>query len=167
MSSNQYRWGKEMNIGILVHSKTGNTLSVVKLLEERLRKSGHSVIIERIVPDNEDQPDKSKVRLVSSPSVSKFDSIILAGPVHGFSPTPAIVRWIEGSDDLSGRKIPLVITQQLPFPFLGGNRTVRKITDLLQKKGASVPVSSIVSWGNGKRQMLIDDAVTKISEYLK
>ena len=156
-----------MNIGILVHSKTGNTLSVVKLLEERLRKNGHTVSIERIVPDNEDQPDKSKVMLVSAPSASKFDSIILAGPVHGFSPTPAIIKWIEGSGDLSGRNIPLVITQQLPFPFMGGNRTVRKLTELLQTQGATVPVSSIVNWGSGKRQMLTDNAVNKVSEYLK
>lgn len=156
-----------MNIGILVHSKTGNTLSVVKLLEERLRKNGHTVSIERIVPDNEDQPDKSKVRLVSAPSISGFDSIVLAGPVHGFSPTPAIQKWIETSGDLNGRNIPLVITQQLPFPWMGGNGTVRKITSQLQKKGASVPVSSIVNWGSGKRQMLIDDAVNKVSEYMK
>lgn len=156
-----------MNIGILVHSKTGNTLSVVKLLEERLIRKGHTVSIERIVPDNEDQPDKSKVSLVSAPSVSGFDSIILAGPVHGFSPSPAMQKWIETSGDLNGREIPLIITQQLPFPWMGGNGTVRKITSQLQKKGASVPVSSIVNWGSGKRQMLIDNAVSRISEYLK
>ncbi|MBP1918611.1 flavodoxin family protein [Youngiibacter multivorans] len=156
-----------MNIGILVHSKTGNTLSVVKLLEDRLRKNGHTVSIERIVPDNEDQPDKSKIKLVSAPSASGFDSVVLAGPVHGFSPTAAIVRWIEGSDDLNGKNIPLVITQQLPFPWMGGNGTVRKITALLEKKGAKVPVTSIVNWGSGKRQMLIDDTVNKVSEYLK
>lgn len=156
-----------MNIGILVHSKTGNTLSVVKLLEESLRKNGHTVSVERIVPDNEDQPTSSKIRLVSAPSASKFDSVVLAGPVHGFSPTPAIVKWIEGSNDLNGRSIPVIITQQFPFPWMGGNGTVRKITGLLQGKGAKVPVSCIVNWGSGKRQMLIDEAVSKISGYLK
>jgi len=37
-----------MNIGIIVYSQTGNTLSVAKKLEERLSAAGHSVNLEQV-----------------------------------------------------------------------------------------------------------------------
>ena len=37
-----------MNVGIIVYSKTGNTLSVAEKLQEAIRSAGHTVNIERI-----------------------------------------------------------------------------------------------------------------------
>ena len=37
-----------MNIGIIVYSQTGNTLSVAKKLEEKLSLAGHSATLEQV-----------------------------------------------------------------------------------------------------------------------
>ena len=50
-----------MKIGILVHSKTGNTYSVAEKLEERLLKEGHLVTFEKVIAEN----DKMKSVVVS------------------------------------------------------------------------------------------------------
>jgi hypothetical protein len=39
---------REMNIGIIVHSETGNTHSVATTLKEKLAAAGHTVSIERL-----------------------------------------------------------------------------------------------------------------------
>ncbi|MEL7607976.1 MAG: hypothetical protein AAGU74_00550 [Bacillota bacterium] len=43
-----------MNVGIIVYSHTGNTLSVAQKLEQALRDRGHAVSITRVEPVQED-----------------------------------------------------------------------------------------------------------------
>jgi flavodoxin len=55
-----------MKIGIIVHSQTGHTYSVVQKLQEKLLAAGHSVNIERIKSvggEQKHEKDANKIRL--------------------------------------------------------------------------------------------------------
>lgn len=73
-----------MNIGIIVYSQTGNTLSVAERVEKVLKEAGHTARVEKIEVEGEGYA----VRLTSAPDVAPYDAVIFATPVHGFSSRP-------------------------------------------------------------------------------
>ena len=74
-----------MNIGIIVHSQTGNTYSVASELKEKLVTLGNEVELERLKVIGEDKPGKKDVILEEIPETVKYDTIIFASPVQAFS----------------------------------------------------------------------------------
>ena len=63
-----------MRIALVVHSKTGNTLSVSEKLKEILLKRGHEVTIFPLSPLN---PDVSKVSELTLPQLKQWDSWVI------------------------------------------------------------------------------------------
>ena len=47
---------------------------------------------------------------------------------------------------------------------MGGNRAVNQIKTTCKTKGADVVVSGIVNWSSDKRDMQIEDIVTRFSK---
>ena len=75
-----------MNVGIIVYSQTGNTLSVAQKLEQTLRANGHVASIARVDPVQNNPRASGPVKLKSAPDVSVYDAIIFASPVQAFFP---------------------------------------------------------------------------------
>ena len=48
-----------MDIGIMVYSQTGNTLSVAEKLKEALSEKGHTVTVDRVTAQGEVAPGRS------------------------------------------------------------------------------------------------------------
>lgn len=55
-----------MEIGIIVHSLTGNTLSVAERLQERLAADGHDVEIEQLKTIGEEKTNENNSANVST-----------------------------------------------------------------------------------------------------
>lgn len=73
-----------MNVGIILYSNTGNTLSVAQKLEQALRANGHAAIIARVEPVHNDPRASGPVKLKSAPDASAYDAIIFASPCRCF-----------------------------------------------------------------------------------
>lgn len=58
---------------------------------------------------------------------------------------------------LSGKKVSCFVTQQLPYSFMGGNRTIREFRKGYELKGADMGKTGIVNWSNKKREKMIKE----------
>jgi len=148
-----------MKIGIFVHSKTGNTYSVAQKLKDKLLSLRHFVAVEKIIAEDDDQPDASKIVLKSAPGTQGYDVLILGAPVRAFSLSPVMRSYLTGIESLEGVRVFCFVTQQLPYPWLGGNRSIRQMRELLSAKGALILGSGMINWSGKKREDQIDSLV--------
>jgi len=151
-----------MNIGIIVHSHTGNTLSVAVKLQERLKEKGIEATIERVVAANEDPSASGNVVLKSIPDTSKYDTLIFAAPVRAFSLSPVMKPYLSQLASLQNKNIGCFVTEHLPFPWMGGNKAIQIMTKLIEAKNGEVLVTGIVHWSSKKRDRMISDIINRL-----
>jgi flavodoxin len=151
-----------MKIGIIVHSKTGHTLSVAQKMRERLAANGHSAEIERVTAADEREFDARNVRLRTNPPIDKYDAIVLCAFVQGGRLSPAMTAYLNGIKSFSGKKAACLLTQFFPFSSWGGNQTIAQMTGIIRSKGAEVPGTAIVHWSSFRRGKQINDAINSI-----
>ena len=147
-----------MNIGIIVHSKTGNTYSVAQKFREELMESGHTVTVEKVIAESEDQADAQKIKLTAIPKIDAYNVLIFGAPVRGFSLSPIMEAYLTQVSSLKGKKVCCFMTQFLPFTWMGGDRALKRMKELCEAKGATICGSSIINW-NKSRDKKIEDTV--------
>lgn len=151
-----------MDIGIIVYSQTGNTLSVAEKLRDALAAKGHAVKIDRVTAEGEVGPGEP-FTLTSKPDPGKYEALVFAAPVMAFTLNPAMKAYLGQIPSIEGKKAACLVTQQLPAGWMGGNRAIRFISRALKDKGADVCCSVIVHWKNEvKRGKQIEGAIAAI-----
>lgn len=135
-----------MNIGIMVHSHTGNTLFTAKKLQEALAAAGHRAVIHSVSAANDEEADYRKIRLESRPETTAYDALCFGAPVRGFSLSPVMRAYLHDIGQLSGRKTACFVTQRLPYAWMGGNRAVRQMAALCRDKGSTPFGSGVINW---------------------
>lgn len=148
-----------MNIGIIVYSQTGNTLSVAERLKEALSSKGHTASIERV----EIVAESLRPALKTAPDTAPYDALVLASPVHAFTLAPAMKAYLAQLTDLSGKKVSCYVTMMAKVSWMGGNRAIRKITKACREKGAELISSGIVHWTDRARKQQIEDLIADLS----
>lgn len=146
-----------MKIGIIIHSHTGNTLSVAKKLKEKLTASGHTVNLEQVTAVNGDPKEARNVVLKDIPDTKTYDVLIFGAPVWAFSLSPIMKLYLSQVPSLQGKKIGCFVTQQLRFKLLGGNNAINTMKKACQSKGGSVYETGIVNWSHKQREAMIED----------
>ncbi|HYF83661.1 MAG TPA: flavodoxin domain-containing protein [Clostridia bacterium] len=155
-----------MKIGIIVHSKTGNTLSVAQELKEKLLKDGHSVNLEKLTAVNDDQTEAGKIQLKSIPDITEYDALIFGAPVRGFSLSPVMTAYLIQLSSLSNKKAACFLTQFFPFPSMGGNHAMEQMKGLCNYKDIRVCETGIVNWSNIHRRKKISDVIESFSKVI-
>lgn len=155
-----------MKIGIIVHSHTGNTYSVVERLREKLKASGHVVNVERLVlvggePTN--IKDMAKIRLETLPDLSKYDALVFAGPVRGASISPVLSFYLAQISSLKSKKVACLVTEAFPYPWMGGNQTIAKMKKICESKDGVVCGTGIVNWMGRNREKKIENVVEDLN----
>lgn len=135
-----------MNIGIMVHSHTGNTLFTAKILQEALSSAGHEAVIHSVSAVNDMEADHQKIKLDSRPETAMYDALIFGAPVRGFSLSPVMRAYLNGIGSLNGKKTACFVTQHLPYAFLGGNRALRQMGALCRLKGSAPLGTGVINW---------------------
>ena len=151
-----------MKIGIIVYSRTGKTLSVATKLRDRLSAVGHSVDMERLAVAGEDRMTVQVVQLKSIPDVGQYQALVLASPVRGGAPSPAMRSYLAEVVSLEGKRVALLVTEFFPFPSMGGNQTISQMTETCESKGAVVCGSGIVNWTSLRRRRKIAEVVDRL-----
>ena len=152
-----------MHIGIIVYSKTGNTLSVAQKLEKALTQAGQDAQIRRVTVNTDEEGSSGKLKLTANPDVSDYDTVVFDAPVHAFSLAPAMKLYLEQVGGLSNKKLYGFITQHFKKPWMGGNNAIRKLTSLCKEKGADLRITSIVNWFSSEREKQIEEIVKNMS----
>lgn len=147
-----------MNIGIIVHSQTGHTLSVAEKLKQSLLLKGHSVTIERVTTVNESSR-ASNIQLQTIPIVEEYDCLFLGAPVWGYSLSPVMILYLTQLTTLKDKKIGCFVTESFPYPWMGGSRAVNQMKILCEQKGALASKIGVVNWSSRKRINKIDAVI--------
>lgn len=156
-----------MKIGLIVHSYTGNTLSVITKLQEALLAKGHDAVIERVSAENEAPSAAASARLALIPVAAPYDLLVFAAPVRGFSLSQVMKLYLDQLPLLTGKKTGLLVTQMFPFAWMGGKRAIAQMRAACQSKGCEIAGSAIINWMSGKREQQIARAVEDFQKFLQ
>lgn len=152
-----------MNIGIIIYSRTGNTLSVGERIRESLLTGGHEVHLERVTAINEDpNTTKEKIKLKSVPDIALYDYVIIGAPVQGFSLSPIMKTYLDQIHQLQGKKVACFVTQHFPKPWMGGSRALKQMVSIISQKSGKVTGSGNINWTNRAREEQINDLLVRL-----
>ncbi len=153
-----------MNIGIFVNSKTGNTLSVAEKLRDKLVSIGHNVALEKIVASNDGEMNIEKIVISNPPSTQGYDMLVFAAPVNGFRLAFVMQAFLRSLPSLEGKLLAGFVTEAFPFPWMGGNQSLKGMEKLVQAKGGTLSATGVVNWRSpDKRDVLITQTIEKIA----
>lgn len=152
-----------MKVGCIVHSQSGNTLSVTETMVKKLEQQGHLVTLERISAVNLDPESIGPIELATNPEVSQYDRLILAAPVQAFSLSPVMKVWLQTRPALQGKPVVCFVTEHFPYPWMGGKRAIKQFTQTCRALGAVIVETGVVNWTNKKRLEQIEDLSNRIT----
>jgi len=153
-----------MNIGIVVHSQTGNTASVAQGLAEALTGAGHSVTVERLEAVGEVKPREKEVQLRNVADISGCEAVVFGAPVHAFALSSVMQAYLRQVPSLAGIRVGCMVTMQFPFAWMGGTTALRQMRKLCEAKGAEVRGAGVVNWSRRGRETQISKLVEMLSD---
>lgn len=152
----------EMKVAVIVHSHTGNTLSVGEKIVQTLVSSGNDAVLKRVIAVDE-RPEASKnVILKECPAIQDEDLLIFGAPVRGFALSPVMKKYFSSLETLSGKAVECFATEFFPFAWMGGNKAIKTMKDICEEKGATIKETSVVNWSRKDREKKIEETVTKL-----
>lgn len=153
-----------MNIGIIVHSQTGNTYSVGEKIEEKLRADGHNVSLIRIQTKDAANKNQKDIQLDCMPEVKDYDALVFGGWIQAFNLYPGVSMYLNQLPSLSDKKVTCFLTQHFRYKWMGGMNGLSKMEKILSSKGATVLAANIINWSDeNKRPKQIGELVENIS----
>lgn len=150
-------------IGIVVHSQTGNTLSVGERIKRQIESTGRTAALERIYVEGLEK-NPQLVKNAELPDIKKFDLLVLGAPVWAFSLSPAMTELLKETDSLKDKKLLLFLTQSFPFKWMGGNRALKQLVSLCTAKGGKVAETGIVNWTSKNREETIAEIAERFGK---
>lgn len=145
-----------MKIGIIVYSKTGNTLHAAERIAARLTMAGEQVEIQRFTAEEESAQSSRPVRLHKTPNPNLYDVLIIGSPVKAFSLDPAMTMYLQQEEFTNQVPTFCFLTQYFKKPWMGGNHAMKQLLSQLSAKGVAAQSLGIVNWSNAKREAQID-----------
>lgn len=150
-----------MNVGIIIFSRTGNTLSVAEKIRDACAAQGHTVVIERVTAEDED-PNSRPVQIKTAPDPARFDAVIFGAPVQAFSLSPVMKTYLESMPPLEGKHVRCFVTQHFPKAWMGGNQALGQMKRLCRLKGADIVETGNVNWMSKARPEQIASVAARL-----
>lgn len=152
-----------MKIGLIVYSQTGHTLDVCEQLKNRYVAAGHDAVIERVTVRGERTPQTKSFELDVIPDPSPYDAVVSASYVEAFSLCPVMTRYLSQVGSLEGKQVACLLTQQFPYPWMGGNRALKQMTRIVKAKNGVVGATAVVNWATAKRAATMAAAIERLT----
>jgi flavodoxin len=140
-----------MNIGIVVCSQTGHTLSVAQQLQEALAAAEHTVSLERVGTAG------------ARSAIDAYDALVLATGVQGGEPAPPMASFLAQLPCLQGKNVACLATGFFPVAGWGRDQTLAKMQEVCEIRGATVCGSGSVGWFSLNRKRQIVEVVEALS----
>lgn len=154
-----------MNIGIIVYSRSGHTLTVARKLEQRLTADGHKVTLEQLETVGQVDLSATTAELKTVPGVETYDAFVLGTPVNGGRMSAPMKSYLDEIPSLAGKRVALLLTHFFPSQW-GANQTFEQMTEVCESKGATVVGSGDARWTSLRRRRQIAQAVESVASCL-
>jgi len=151
-----------MNIGLIVYSLGGHTLTVAENLKEKLLADGHEVSLERVETVGPPKPQFENADLKTRPVIDAYDALVFACPVRGGTIPPPMKRYLEQIPSLHGKKVACLVTHFFRREW-GANQVLAAMRELCESKGATVLGVDEVRWFSLRRKERIAGVVEALS----
>jgi hypothetical protein len=151
-----------MRIGIIVYSQTGHTQSVAEKVKDRLSEAGHEVDLKLIGLVGGRKSGERVFEFEALPDPAPYEGLVFGSAVEAFSLSPVMSRYLAQLKTLEGKSVACLVSQQFPFPWMGGNHAIRQMTRLCRAKGATVRGSAVVNWAASRRERTAKQAVERL-----
>jgi len=152
-----------MNIGIIVHSHTGHTLSVAMKLKEKLSAFGHAATLEQVQTAGPVKLSAQSAELKTKPAIDTYDALVFGSPVHGGRMSAAMTSYLEQIPSLQGKRVACLVTHFFRREW-GADQTIELMKEVCESKGATVCGSESVRWLSLSRKRQISRVVDSLSE---
>ena len=152
-----------MNVGIIVYSQTGHTLTVAKELEEKLSAAGHAVSLERVEVTGPVGPAEASVRFKTRPEIDAYDGVVFGSPVMGGAMPPAMSSYLAQVTSLEEKKVACLVTHFFR-PAWGADQTINQMKGICESKGATLCGEANVRWFQLRRKRRIAEVVEDLSK---
>jgi flavodoxin len=153
---------RKVNIGIIVYSQTGHTLSVATKLKEKLAEGGHSVHLVQLETVEPVRMYTADAQLKTKPAIDTYDALVFSAPVQGGAPAPPMGSYLEQITSLQGKKVACLVTGIFPAGW-GRNQTIAQMKAICASKGATVCGAGTVGWWSLGRKRQIAEVVDRLS----
>ncbi|MGD9887107.1 MAG: flavodoxin family protein, partial [Bacilli bacterium] len=135
-----------MKIGIVVYSYTGNTFLVSQILASKLEENHFDVTIERLETYQNEEMDPQKVTLNNHLLLSKYDVLVFASPIRGFSLAAPFKKFLTNDFQETDKKVFGFVTQFLSFNWCGPNQAKMTLQVVLNHKNCDFTVLGSIKW---------------------
>jgi NAD(P)H dehydrogenase (quinone) len=152
-----------MKVGIFVHSQSGNTAKLALAITHALRDKGHTVDVELLRPIGKVAVRARHVEFRTLPETDEFDTLLVGGPIWGFTASPVVVSLLNQLKSLKGKKVLFFLTSGFPSAISGCKGAQTKVKKLLEELGATVLEGESLSWGFWCSKKRMEATVEKIS----
>ncbi len=153
-----------MNIGIVIYSWSGHTLSIGERLQAKLAEAGHLAELVPVKVVGERKQGARDFQLDAPPDLGSYDGIVFGAAVEAFSLSPVLTAYLKKVESLADKKVACLVTQQFPFAWMGGSNAIRQMRGLCDAKGAVVVGSAVVNWPKSRREKTTAAALNKLKD---
>jgi hypothetical protein len=152
-----------MRVGIVVYSWSGHTLSVAEKLKEKLVAVGHTAELLPVQLVGERKQGARDFELDSLPDIGAYEGLVFGSAVEAFSLSPVLTTYLKRVESLASKNVACLVTQQFPFPWMGGSRAIGQMRKLCAAKGATIVGTAVVNWAASRREKTTAAAVDRLS----
>lgn len=140
-----------MKVALVIHSQTGHTEYAAHKIEDMLRRKGQkSDYIKLQVAVNNKKG--AEVEFKEMPDLASYDMLIFGSHVEAFSLSGAMKSYLSKIESLDGKKVICLLTQGLPYKWMGAKNALKQMSLLLTQKGAEVIACESISWSNAQKR---------------
>lgn len=124
-----------MKILIVYYSLSKITKKVVEILKDRLSENFSVDTFEIVTqPPLTEKTITKKFEIISTPFLDNYDFIFIGGPVWAFGLNYPILKYLENIKDVQNKKFFLFVTMGFPFKFMGGERALKTMENIIRDK---------------------------------
>ena len=96
--------------------------------------------------------------------MAPYDAVVFGSAVEAFSLSPVLKSYLKRIGPLQGKKVACLVTQQFPYPWMGGNRAIRQMRRLCKVKGGAIVGTAVVNWAKSRREKTTAQAIDRLAE---
>ena len=141
-----------MNVAMVIHSQTGHTEYLAHKIGDMLKSRGQKSDYLKLNVTGSEKHSNKDIKFKEMPDLSSYDTIIFGSHVEAFRLAEAMQTYLDNMDMIEGKKAICLLTQALPFKWMGAGKALRQMEEALKKKGADVTAKKSISWSNKQKR---------------
>ncbi|MCD8574627.1 MAG: hypothetical protein LRY28_03915 [Erysipelotrichaceae bacterium] len=157
-----------MKIGFIVHSQSGNTLSVAQKLMDQLKLQGHDVMLTHIKDEDVNVSMQHPERFIKvvDEVTSYVDVLFIGGWVQAFILCRGLNHYINHQLNIQAKETHLFLTHHFPFEWMGGTNAMKQLTKHVIAKEHVIKTTKIFNWSRKNNQQHIDQWIESMITHI-